>query len=56
MAIIYKANTEAIANGWDWDTIIANDAIETVEEFDTYEDALNAFDNGGYDTDLYGVC
>lgn len=55
MAVIYKANAEAIANEWDWDTIFANDAIETVEEFDSYKEAVKAYENGGYDEDLYGI-
>lgn len=55
MARIYKANEEAINNGWDWDTIFENNAIETVEEFDSYDEAVEAYENGGYDTDLYGV-
>lgn len=55
MAKIYKANQEAIDKGWDWDTIFANDAIETVEEFDSYEEAVEEFDKRGYDNDIYGV-
>ena len=55
MAIIYKANQEAIEKGWDWDTILTNNAIETVAEFESYEEAVEAFDNAGYDEDLYGV-
>ena len=55
MATIYRANAEALANGWDWDTILANDAIDIVEEFETYDEAVKAYEQGGYDTDLYGV-
>ena len=55
MTMIYKANAEAIEKEWDWDTIFENNAIDIVEEFDTVEDALKAFDGGGYDEDLYGV-
>lgn len=55
MAMIYKANAESIENKWDWDTTLANNAIDIVEEFDNYEDAVKAFDEGGYDEDLYGV-
>ena len=55
MAMIYKANLESIENVWDWDTIFANNAIDIVEEFDSVENALKAFDEGGYDEDLYGV-
>lgn len=55
MAIIYRANAEAIENGWDWDAILANNAIETVDEFDSYEEAVQAFEESGYDEDLYGV-
>ena len=55
MSTIYKANQKAIENGWDWDTIFVNDAIETVAEFETMEEAEEAFDNAGYDPDLYGI-
>ena len=55
MAMIYKINAEALENEWDWDTIFANNAIEIVEEFDNVADAVKAFDEGGYDEDLYGV-
>ena len=55
MAMIYKPNTEALENEWDWDTIHANNAIDIVEEFDTVEDALKACDERGYDEDLYCV-
>lgn len=55
MSTIYKANQEALENGWDWDTIFVNDAIETVAEFETMGEAEEAFENGGYDPDLYGI-
>ena len=55
MAMIYKANEEAIEKKWDWDTIFANNAIDIVEEFDAVEDALKTCDERGYDEDLYGV-
>ena len=55
MAMIYKANAESIENGWDWDTTFINDAFDIVEEFDSYEDAAKAFDEAGYDEDLYGI-
>ena len=55
MSTIYKASQKALEEGWDWDTIFANDAIETVAEFETPEEAEEAFENGGYDPDLYGI-
>ena len=55
MAMIYKANAESIENEWDWNMTLINNAIDIVEEFDNYEDAVKAFDEGGYDEDLYGV-
>ena len=55
MTTIYKANQEAIENGWDWDTIFANNAIEAVDEFETLEEAEEAFENDGYDPDIYGI-
>ena len=55
MSIIYKANQKAIEEGWDWDTIFATGQIEMVAEFETLEEAEEAYENGGYDPDLYGV-
>ena len=55
MTTIYKATQEAIENGWDWDTIFANNAIEAVDEFETLEEAEEAFENDGYDPDIYGI-
>lgn len=55
MAFIYTPNAEAIEKEWDWDTIFANNAIDIVEEFESIEDASKAFDERGYDEDLYGV-
>ena len=55
MAIIYTLNAEAIEKEWDWDTALSNNVIDIVEEFDTYEEAVKAFDECGYDEDLYGV-
>ena len=55
MSTIYKANQKAIENGWDWDTIFAVGEVKMVAEFETPEEAEEAFENGGYDPDLYGV-
>ena len=52
---IYTMTETAKEARWDWDTILYNGAIETVEEFDSYEEAVEAFENGGYDDDFYGV-
>lgn len=55
MSCIYTMTKEAFDKGWDWDKIFANNATVTVKEFDTYEQALEAYDQGEYDQDLYGV-
>lgn len=59
MSRIYTMTKEAYEKGWDWDTIFANRATETVEEFDTYEEAVEAYEDGEasgkYDQELYGV-
>lgn len=52
---IFTLTETAIQNEMDWDTAIAKNEIETVEDFDTYEEAVKAFENGSFNTDLYGV-
>lgn len=52
---IYKMTEKAIEEGLGWDDAIWLGEIETVEEFEGYEDAVEAFEEGGYDTDFYGV-
>lgn len=37
------------------DEAILTDELDTVEEFDTYQEAVKAFEQGSYDPDLYGV-
>lgn len=54
-ACIYKPTEEALENGWDWDEIFAHRATEVVELFETYEEALEAYKNGNYDEEIYGV-
>jgi len=38
-----------------WEEIIANGDIETVEEFDNYDDAVKAYEEKYNDPDVYGV-
>lgn len=52
---IFTLSEKAYKEGMDWDKAIYENEIETVEEFDSYEEAVEAFENGGYDSDLYGV-
>ena len=52
---IFTLTEAAIQNAMDWDTAIAENEIETVEDFDTYEEAVEAFEGGNYDADIYGV-
>ncbi len=52
---IYKVTEEAIDQRMTWDEVFAAGEIETVEEFDSYEEAVEAFERDGYDPDFYGV-
>lgn len=53
---VYKMTENAWEKGMDWDTAIYNGEIETVEEFDSLEEALEYFDNElGGDSEMYGV-
>ena len=51
---IFKLTEKAIENCMEWDDAIKAGEIETVEEFETIEEAIQAFEDGGYDPDLYG--
>lgn len=59
MAMIYKMTKEAWENEMDWDTALAKGEIETVEEFDTYEEAEYAYnyiyDGEGVNFGKYGI-
>ena len=52
---VFKLTDKAIENGQDWDRAIAEGEIETVEEFETYEEAVEAFNDRYIDSDIYGV-
>ena len=52
---VFKLTDKAIENGYDWDRAIAEGEIETVEEFETYEEAVAAFEENYNDPDIYGV-
>lgn len=52
---IYTLSEKAKSACMDWDTAIYTGEIVTVAEFDSYEDAVKAFEGGCYDPDLYGV-
>lgn len=53
---IYKMTEAAIKANMDWDKAIYKGEIEYVEEFETYDEAVAAYENGGYDSDEYGCC
>lgn len=55
MARIFKLSEKAIESAMDWDTAIAENEIETVAEFETYSEAVAAFDTENYDPEFYGV-
>lgn len=38
-----------------WEEAILCDELETVQEFETYSEAVEAFESGNYDPDLFGV-
>lgn len=52
---IYELTDEAKKQGMDWDEAIYNGEIQTVEEFETKEEALQAYEEDYNDPDLYGV-
>lgn len=52
---IFTLSLNAITEEMDWDDAICEGELETVEEFDTYEEAVQAFEDGNYDPELYGV-
>ena len=53
---VYRMTKEAWNNGLTWDEAIYNGQIETVEEFDSLEEALSYFENElGGDSEKYGV-
>ena len=52
---VFKLTDKAIENGYDWDRAIAEGEIETVEEFETHEEAVEAFNDRYIDSDIYGV-
>ena len=52
---IFKVTDKAIENNMDWDEAIYNGEIETVEEFDSYEEAVKAFEDRYADDQVYGV-
>ena len=52
---VFKLTDKAIENGYDWDRAIAEGEIEAVEEFETYEEAVEAFNDRYIDSDIYGV-
>lgn len=53
---VYTMTKAAMDSGMDWDTAIYNNEIETVEEFDSIDEAISYFENElGGDADMYGV-
>ena len=53
---VYKMTEKAWNKGMDWDTAIYSGEIETFEEFDSYIEALEYFENElGGDSEMYGV-
>lgn len=52
---VFELTDKAKKQGMDWDEAIYNGEIQTVEEFETKEEALQACEERYQDPDLYGV-
>ena len=52
---IFKVTENAIINNMDWDEAIYNGEIETVEEFDSYEEAVKVCEDRYADDQVYGA-
>ena len=52
---IFTLSFNAITEEMDWVDAICEGEIETVAEFDTYAEAVQAFEDSNYDPELYGV-
>ena len=52
---IFVLNEIAQIYGMKWDEAILSNNLDTVQEFDIYEEAVNAFESGNYNPELYGV-
>lgn len=52
---VYKVTDKAMEQGMNWDEAIYSGEIETVEEFDSYEEAVAAFEDRYSDPDIYGA-
>lgn len=55
MIRIYELTDEAKKQGMDWDEAIYNGEIQTVKEFETQEEAIQAYEEDYNDMDLYGL-
>lgn len=55
MIRIYELTDEAKKQGMDWDEAIYNGEIQTVKEFETQEEAMQAYEEDYNDMDLYGL-
>lgn len=56
MSRIFRMTERAIEKRMDWDTAIFNGEIETVEEFDSMDEAVTYFENElGSDSEQYGI-
>ena len=52
---IFTLTEIARKNNYDWDRAITESEIETIEEFETYEEAVAAFEENYNDPDTYGI-
>lgn len=55
MIRIYELTDETKKQGMDWDEAIYNGEIQTVKEFETQEEAIQAYEEDYNDMDLYGL-
>lgn len=55
MIRIFRLTERGMNEFTQWDDAIAANEIETVATFAHYENAVQAFEQVGYDTDFYGI-
>lgn len=52
---IFVLSENAQIYGMDWEEAILTNELDTVKEFDSYEEAVKAFESGNYNPEIYGV-
>ena len=52
---IFVLSENAQIYGMEWDEAILTGELETVKEFESYAEAVAAFESGNYNPEIYGV-